>query len=67
MSGDGKWRTEHVGSSTGARRYLLWRVVDGVVEYYRTPASSYAPMGRIIKYDYVGALTKAAQLNAAHE
>ena len=62
MNGDAKWRTDRSG--TGERSHHLWRVVNGVVEYYRTPPCNYAPMGRIIKYSYTGALDKARELNA---
>jgi hypothetical protein len=65
IQGDGRWRLDRAG--VGLRSHLLWRVVKGVVEYYRGAPCNYAPQGRIIMLSYAGALRKAKELNNAQQ
>lgn len=59
------WRPTRSG--TGDEPFVLWRVVAGVSEYYRTAPCNYGPRGRIIAYSLPGAERKARELNAREQ
>lgn len=50
MDGDGMWRTQCVGD--GPRPFVVWRIVNGQTEYYRTAPCNYGPRGRIMRLSY---------------